>query len=96
MKNIHKYYSFIREGYDPQPLEWHSIKDCLPKLESDDIHGDEYSSPVLVYLKNGMSFTAYLSKWEDYGTRWILCGRDGYNAENVTHWRWLPVDPKNL
>lgn len=85
-------YEWIRENFEPQQLNWYSVNDCLPKIREDDF-GFHQSETVLVYLEGGLMFTAFLRRYEDFDPDWILLGRDGYIAENVTHWRWLPMMP---
>jgi hypothetical protein len=86
-------YSFIREGYDPKPEVWHAVGDCLPNTAVWDF-GEEKSVPVLVMLRGGGLSNIFTARFhpgdEEYWKRWVLCGRDAYIAEDVTHWHWLP------
>jgi hypothetical protein len=89
-------YGFVKDGHVPQPLTWHSIADCLPKME-EDLGGIWRSRPVLLWLGTH-ALVGYLQEWEDaeYVAEWKLAGRDSYAAEGVTHWRWLPMPPNNV
>jgi hypothetical protein len=70
---------------------WKSVLDELPPL-SEDWYTKE-SAVVLVALSSGNLFTARLRN-NGYGpSKWVLCGRDGYIADNVTHWQPLPAAP---
>lgn len=85
-------FQILREGFTPQPLSWYSVEDCLPKIREDD-YGINQSKRVLMLMKGGVMLVGYLQQWDDYSPEWVQCGRDGYKAENVTHWRWLPMPP---
>lgn len=90
---MEKHFGFIRQGFTPQALEWYSVEDCLPKIR-EDTYGINQSKRVLMLMTGGVMLVGYLQQWDDYGPEWVQCGRDGYKAENVTHWRWLPMLPQ--
>lgn len=75
--------------------QWYSVQDNLPPLSGDCGYGVEESEVVLVALKSGRMFTARLRDGydDDEPARWVLCGRDGYIADDVTHWQPLPEAP---
>jgi hypothetical protein len=56
---------------------------------------EESSMPVLVLVGRGGVFDMFTARYypgdEDESNRWVLCGRDGYRENDVTHWRWLPT-----
>lgn len=76
--------------------QWHSVQDSLPPTAGDCGYGAEESEVVLVALRNGSMFTARLRDGydDDEPSRWVLCGRDGYIADDVTHWQRLPDLPE--
>jgi hypothetical protein len=53
------------------------------------------STPVLLWLGTH-AMVGYLQAPDDDAEhpQWKLSGRDGYDAETVTHWRWLPMPPE--
>jgi hypothetical protein len=93
-----RYYSFIREGYDPKPEVWHAVGDCLPSTGLWGFFEEESSMPVLVLVGRGGVFDMFTARYypskQDKPNRWLLCGvafiPEDYRVNNVTHWRWLP------
>lgn len=80
----------------PDGRQWHSVQDSLPPLSGDCGYGAAESEVVLVALRNGSMFTARLRDGydDDEPARWVLCGRDAYIADDVTHWQRLPDLPE--
>lgn len=88
-------YGYIRPGYTPPETGWYDVEDCLPLMD-DGIGGIVRlrSRPVLIWL-GYYTTIGYLQQRADkeFAAEWQLAGRDGYRAENVTYWRWLPPRP---
>lgn len=73
-------------------MKWREATTPPPLKPSEVIDDELISDPVLVY--DGWSIlVGYLRREEDFGDQWKLSGRDGYNAEGVTHWAPLPEPP---
>jgi len=53
------------------------------------------SKYVLLWCQTYMML-GYLEEYEshEYAAQWMLAGRDGYEAPNVTHWHWAPLPPE--
>lgn len=83
-------YSWIREGYTPQPNTWHAVKDCLPEMP--DL--SSCSAPVLLYA-GVAQLVGWCQKQENESVeqaQWRI--GMGFLVKGITHWRWLP-DPPN-
>lgn len=73
--------------------KWINANDALPVIAHED-YGMNESNPVLVLLHSGAMFTAYIRQYVDDPPQWVLCGRDGYTTDEVTHWQELPSLPQ--
>ena len=92
MENLDRYI-ILNPEYKPNALTWHSVKDCLPALESHACF-DKASPYVLTYNQQGDDISiGFLVQWDDEPIHWKEYGRDYYNLHGVTHWRWLPQPP---
>lgn len=74
---------------------WTHISTALPEGVAEDYGAWTESRNVLAVVGSGWVAVVRLQRWEEgRELRWVLAGRDGYAAENVTHWRELPAAPR--